>query len=121
MFSQNFINTRKKELIIKKKELEEQLSSIIKVDRTSTDYDAKFPDFGDKEDENAAEVAAYQNNLSLEEDLKFSLSRVNKALQTIDDNKYGICEECNEEIRQARLEVFPQANVCMNCKKNAIE
>jgi len=117
MLSQDFINNRKQELEKIKAELEEQLSSIVKIDRQSTEYDAKFPDFGDKEDENAAEVAAYQNNLSLEEDLKFSLSRINKSLQTIKDKTYGVCEKCGEEIQPKRLEAFPQASACMECKQ----
>ena len=120
MLSQDFINTRKEELKKKKIELEEQLSSIVKVDRQSTEYDAKFPNFGDKEDENAAEVAAYQGNLSLEEGLKFSLSRIDKSLQNIKDNTYGVCEKCHEEIQPKRLEVFPQATVCMKCKQKVI-
>jgi len=120
MLSKDFINTRKEELEKKKIELEEQLSSIVKIDRQSTEYDAKFPNFGDKEDENAAEVAAYQNNLSLEEDLKFSLSRIDKSLQNIANNTYGICEKCNGEIQPKRLEAFAQATVCMECKQKVI-
>jgi RNA polymerase-binding transcription factor len=120
MLSKEFINTRKSELEAKKKELEAQLGTIVKVDRQSTEYDAKFPNFGDKEDENAAEVAAYQKNLSLEEDFKFSLSRIKKSLQMIESNEYGICEKCNNEIRPARLEAFPQATVCMKCKQKAV-
>ncbi|MFW0862663.1 MAG: TraR/DksA family transcriptional regulator [Candidatus Komeilibacteria bacterium] len=120
MLSQDFINARKEELLKKKAELEEQLGSIVKIDRQSTEYDAKFPDFGDKEDENAAEVAAYQNNLSLEEDLKFSLSRIDKALHNMGNNTYGLCEKCNAEIQPGRLEAFPQATVCMDCKQKDI-
>ena len=116
MLSKDFIADRKIELESKKAELEEQLSSIVKVDRQSTEYDSNFPDFGDKEDENAAEVAAYQNNLSLEEDLKFSIGRIDKALYSISHNTYGICEKCSAEIPIKRLEVFPQATVCMDCK-----
>ncbi len=120
MLSKDFINARKDELEKKKAELEDQLGSIVKVDRRSTEYDSNFPDFGDKEDENAAEVAEYQNNLSLEEDLKFSLSRINKVLKNIENNKYGVCEKCNSEIKTERLEAFPQATVCMQCKQNDI-
>lgn len=38
---------------------------------TENDYDAKFPDYGDKDDENAAEVANFEKNLSLEKPWKF--------------------------------------------------
>ena len=120
MLSQDFINERKEELIQKKTELEEQLGSIVKIDRPNTEYDAAFPDFGDKEDENAAEVATYQKNLSLEEDLKFSLSRVDNALKAINNNQYGVCEKCGKEINIDRLKAFAQATVCMECKQKVI-
>ena len=117
MLSKDFINERKKILEKKKLQLEEQLKSIVNKDRQSTEFDATFPDFGDKEDENAAEVAVYQGNLSLEEDLKFSLERIKTALHRIEKNIYGICDKCNGEINSERLEAFPQATTCMTCKK----
>jgi DnaK suppressor protein len=117
MLSKDFINDRREILEKKKAELEEQLSGIVSEDRQSTEFDAVFPDFGDKEDESAAEVAAYQNNLSLEEDLKFSLERINRALHRIEKNVYGICDKCGGEINTERLIAFPQATTCMSCKK----
>src|SRR3989344_1826538 len=81
------------------------------------EYDAKFPDFGEKEDENAAEVAAYEGNLSMEKNLEVSLFNVNKALKKIEEGKYGICEKCGNMIEPERLRAFPSATACMDCKK----
>jgi RNA polymerase-binding transcription factor DksA len=55
------------------------------------DYDAKFPDFGDKEDDNAAEVEIFERNLSMEKNLEVSLFNVDKALRKIEDGTYGKC------------------------------
>lgn len=120
MLSQKFINEQKKNLEQKKGELEEQLKSIINKDRQSSEYDATFPHFGDKDDENAAEVAAYQGNLSLEENLKFSVERINNALDRIKNNTYGVCDKCSSEINPQRLVAFPQATTCMKCKKKVV-
>ena len=81
------------------------------------EYDAIFPDFGDKEDENAAEVAAFEGNLSMEKNLEVSLFNVNKALKKLDDGTYGVCEKCGKMIEAERLRAFPSATACMDCKK----
>ncbi|MFW0837377.1 MAG: TraR/DksA family transcriptional regulator [Candidatus Komeilibacteria bacterium] len=120
MLNKDFIEARKKDLSARKAELEEQLATLVNKDRQSSEYDSQFPDFGDKEDENAAEVAVYQGNISLEEDLKFSLERINQALQRIANNTYGTCEKCGQPIDEKRLTVFPQATACMNCKRKNI-
>lgn len=31
--------------------------------------------------------------------------------------RYGVCERCNKDIPQARLELVPEARYCIECKK----
>jgi DnaK suppressor protein len=81
------------------------------------EYDAKFPNFGDKEDENAAEVAVFEGNLSMEKNLELSLFNVDKALKKLVDGNYGLCEKCGKNINPERLQAFPSATACMDCKK----
>jgi len=114
-----FIESRKKELEKRKEELIKELNADA-VQVAEHDYDAKFPDFGDKDDENAAEVAAFEKNLSLEKTLEVSLFNVNKALQKIGAGNYGLCEKCSAPINPKRLEAFPSATTCMACKKNSL-
>lgn len=112
-------------LAAQKKMLEErkvQLMRELKMDgvknlHANNEFDAIFPDFGDKEDENAAEVAAYEGNLSMEKNLEVSLFNVNKALKKIEEGKYGMCEKCGAMIEPERLRAFPSATACMDCKK----
>ncbi|MBT4349373.1 hypothetical protein HOD19_01165 [bacterium] len=113
------IATRKQELLKRKEELLQQLSvDAVKV--TEDDYDAKFPDFGDKDDENAAEVAVFEKNLSMEKTLEVSLFNVNKALKKIEAGNYGTCEKCSAPINPKRLEAFPSATTCMTCKRKVL-
>lgn len=108
-----------------KKLLEErkaQLMRELKIDgvrniHADNEYDAVFPDYGEKEDENAAEVAAFEENLSMEKNLEVSLFNVHKALKKIEDGSYGLCEKCGRMIDPARLQAFPSATSCMECKK----
>ena len=44
------------------------------------------------------------------------LRRVEQALRRIDDGGYGFCLQCGETIGFARLEVRPEAGLCLACQ-----
>jgi DnaK suppressor protein len=110
----------------RKADLEERVEELKKELATSTDqvaendYDAKFVDLGDKDDDNAAEVAMFEKNLSMEKTLEISLFNAKKALKKIEEGKYGICEKCEGPINPDRLEAFPSATACMKCKGKSL-
>ena len=64
---------------------------------------------------------------SLESDRNFTLrirdrerkliGKIKEALERIENKTYGICEECGEEISEARLKARPVTTLCINCKK----
>jgi RNA polymerase-binding transcription factor DksA len=110
--------TIKKKLEEEKKRLENELASFAKKDtKISDNYKSKFPEFGSKDDENAAEVATYSDRLSLEHTLEKQLRDVNKALANMDKKAYGICKYCGQPIEEKRLMIRPTSNSCVACKK----
>ena len=115
---QEMINTIKQGLLAEQERLERELSGIANKDSEIEDnYESKFPDFGNDDDENANEVAEYSDRLSIEHTLEKELRDVKKALQTIEDGKYGICKHCNEAIEPERLKIRPTSSSCVDCKK----
>ena len=46
-----------------------------------------------------------------------NLELVQAAIQRIDEGSYGICESCGEPIGKMRLQAFPRATLCMQCKQ----
>lgn len=114
-----FIEEIKSDLVKRRNELIKELE-VDAVQVAENDYDARFPEFGNKEDENAAEVAVFEKNLSLEKTMEVSLYNVNKALKKIEKGDYGICEKCGSPINIERLKAFPSATACMDCKKKAL-
>src|SRR4029078_6530830 len=40
------------------------------------------------------------------------------AMQRLEEGTYGNCEGCSNPIPVERLEVFPSATTCVNCKQN---
>lgn len=104
-------------LLEQKTNLERELAQFTQANSNNEDdFKATFPDFGDKEDENSAEVATYGDNLSLEHSLEKSLRDAKKALKRIEDGTYGYCKYCNELINPERLRARPSSSSCMDCK-----
>src|SRR3990167_8394156 len=109
----------KKRLTSKKQELEKELGGFTAKDKVMVNnYRTKFPKFGDDEDENAAEVATYGDELSLEHALEKQLRDVNQALLSIADGKYGLCKYCHQAIEEKRLLIRPTSSSCVSCKKS---
>lgn len=44
------------------------------------------------------------------------LKNINEALQKIDSNAYGECEECGEKINLKRLKAMPFVKYCVKCQ-----
>jgi RNA polymerase-binding transcription factor DksA len=49
--------------------------------------------------------------------LHHKLESVERALQLAESGVYGICENCHGEIDPARLEILPQATLCLKCQQ----
>lgn len=112
-----FLEKIKKDLLAEKERLEKELAQFTKKNpHNPTDFDADFPALGDKDDENAAEVALYGDNLTLERTLESGLRDVNDALKRIKGGAYGICRYCGKPIDPRRLEARPVSSACMDCK-----
>ncbi len=44
--------------------------------------------------------------------------KIRKALERIEDNTYGICDSCGEDISIQRLEARPVTTKCIHCKED---
>ena len=42
--------------------------------------------------------------------------QVERALERLNDGKYGLCEDCGEEIATERLKFRPEATRCVDCQ-----
>ena len=75
----------------------------------------KMDNMGDKEEDNAVEVANFQDNMSLERKLEENLEKIEKALERIDKEDFGQCIKCGNDIKTERLVAYPEADACMSC------
>lgn len=47
---------------------------------------------------------------------KRDMQRIDRAIADIDAGRYGVCEDCNEQIAPRRLKALPFATRCVECQ-----
>lgn len=52
-----------------------------------------------------------------QQSLRERLAAVARALQAVETGEYGYCEHCGDAIPAARLEIKPEALLCIDCQK----
>lgn len=96
--------------------LEEELSTVgRKNPDNQTDWEAtEKPNGTDEADELevADSLEEFGNNRGILNQLETRLNEVKKALSKMEDGTYGICEICNNQIEEDRLEANPAAPTC---------
>ncbi len=107
------IKTIKAELLTRKKQILKDLEDISGNDKNAK---VKFPEYGDKSDENAQEISEFSTNLATDKVLQGTLKDIDAALERIEDNTYGICKYCKQPIGKKRMLARPVASACVPCK-----
>jgi DnaK suppressor protein len=49
--------------------------------------------------------------------LERRLQDINHALRAVERGQYGICDRCGNPIEKERLEVKPDATMCLSCQR----
>ncbi|MEK7856960.1 MAG: TraR/DksA family transcriptional regulator [Acidobacteriota bacterium] len=64
-------------------------------------------------------VRNYSKNvmLAVSENESRQLALIDEALRRVDDEEYGPCQNCENEISPKRLEAIPWARYCLNCQE----
>jgi RNA polymerase-binding protein DksA len=57
------------------------------------------------------------HEMSMARNARDNLVLVKEAIARIDDGTYGVCESCGRPIGKMRLQAFPRATLCMECKQ----
>ncbi len=67
-------------------------------------------------DEGDSEVFEREKNSALIAVLERRLVDIDAALKSIEKGDYGICQRCSQPIEPERLEVKPDATLCVTCQ-----
>ncbi len=69
-----------------------------------------------KKMEAASQIVELDQRLSKARQIQQQIAEVEHALEKVKDGTYGICDGCAKPIAPERLEIMPQANLCLECK-----
>lgn len=118
---QNIYKTKLEE---EKKILEDELSSLGQVDKTGDWKATPESEMSSQEVQDEADMADraedFEERSSKLDLLEARLSDINKALEKMEKDNYGICENCKEKIEEDRLEVNPAAKTCKECMNKVV-
>ena len=66
-----------------------------------------------------ADIDAYEREktFALIQTLERKLDSIKHALRMAQNGTYGICESCSNRIDPARLEILPEATLCLECQR----
>lgn len=64
-------------------------------------------------------VRNYSKNvmLAVSENESRQLALIDEALRRVEDDEYGLCQNCEKEINPKRLAAIPWARYCLNCQE----
>ena len=101
-----------KQMLLKKRE--DLVLEIGRRPKASTESAAQ--DIGDILD-SVSEERTRELDLILTDREKRKLAQIDDAIERIEENTYGLCEECGIKIPKARLKVLPFATYCVECQE----
>lgn len=108
MHSQDQVAAEKSRLLQEQEELQNELNHLRELMQAEVDVD---PDEGD------GEIFEREKNAALIAVLEAKLQDVQAALRSIEKGNYGICMRCGQPIEPGRLEVKPDATLCVKCQE----
>jgi DnaK suppressor protein len=91
--------------------LEQKELSLKPVEKVSIDLD------GDEVDEIQGKQLI-ELNRQLAERKIFKIRQIDEALNRIEKGSFGICQDCEEEIPEKRLEANPYVMMCVDCAED---
>ncbi len=102
--------------------LETEIAELVaEISRAESEIAARLTDsVGDAGDDTAdvgAKTYQREHELALTHNARELLAQNERALNRMADGTYGICESCGNPIGKARLQAFPRATLCVQCKQ----
>ncbi|WP_255310991.1 TraR/DksA family transcriptional regulator, partial [Streptomyces viridosporus] len=72
---------------------------------------------GDDDADTGSKNITREHELALAANAREMLTQSERALQRLDTGTYGLCENCGNPIGKARVQAFPRATLCVECKQ----
>ena len=95
-------------------ELQEQLTTIEETQFATSQSDISGEVSFDEENADAGTFTfERERDLSIENNVRDLLGKIDRALRRMEDGTYGTCSRCGRPIEKARLKALPYADLCI--------
>ncbi|HKE53958.1 MAG TPA: TraR/DksA C4-type zinc finger protein [Actinomycetota bacterium] len=95
-------------------ELQEQLTTIEETQFATSQSDISGEVSFDEENADAGTFTfERERDLSIENNVRDLLGKIDRALSRMDEGTYGTCSRCGRPIEKARLKALPYADLCI--------
>jgi DnaK suppressor protein len=113
-YSQKELDELRERLLAEQVELQEQLATIEEQSFATSQSDISGEVSFDEENADAGTFTfERERDLSIENNVRDLLGKIDRALAKMDDGTYGICSRCGKPIEKARLKALPYADLCI--------
>ncbi|WP_371129744.1 TraR/DksA family transcriptional regulator [Streptomyces sp. 2231.1] len=72
---------------------------------------------GDDQADTGTKNITREHEMALAANAREMLTQNEHALERLDSGTYGLCENCGNPIGKARMQAFPRATLCVECKQ----
>jgi RNA polymerase-binding protein DksA len=72
---------------------------------------------GDDEADTGTKNITREHEMALTANAREMLHQTERALERLEAGTYGLCENCGKAIGKARVQAFPRATLCVECKQ----
>ena len=101
-------------LLEERAELEEQLTTIEETSFSTSQSDLSGEVSFDEENADAGTFTfERERDLSIENNVRDLMGKIDRALVRMDEGTYGICSRCGKPIEKARLRALPYVDLCL--------
>ncbi len=101
-------------LLEERRELEDQLATIEEAQFAATQSDLTGEvGFDDESADAGTFTFERERDLSIENNVRDLLGKIDRAFQRMEEGTYGLCERCKRPIEKARLKALPYADLCI--------
>ena len=112
--SQKELDDLRERLLVEQAELQEQLTTIEEQTFATSQSDLSGEVSFDEENADAGTFTfERERDLSIENNVRDLMRKIERALGRMDEGTYGICSRCGKPIEKARLKALPYVDLCI--------
>jgi DnaK suppressor protein len=113
-YTKKELSDLRKRLLDEQAELQDQLTTIEETSFANSQSDISGEVSFDEENADAGTFTfERERDLSIENNVRDLLGKIDRALARMDEGTYGICSRCGKPIEKARLKALPYVDLCI--------